>query len=346
MLRLQVFNEKTVAALKSLQEKLDVSEGTVVFVKVLSSWFTIMNVKDKFRCVTKRDPDRQPWTRDCSSFAKLEDACDLVSACTWEGTGKRASKLTKQTSEAFIVSTKACVEAANVLLIEKGFSYVLPGIFSDDGLEKFFGQARQRSGGNFYIDVCDIMSAAKVKNLSTLIKSELVPERDSRVQICDNDCTIFDNPKDVEELLHEVSIEDTELLLRSNDPLRHKVVFVAGHLVYKHGKAVEINDDIIEEEQDKPETSEFLAELNRGGLTVPRLSTVHFVHAGHVLYEKTQLRCRRHLANLLFFINSPIACSEDACRTLANILLKAYVLSVSDKKRVIGCLRRKEKLLS
>ena len=173
-----------------------------------------------------------------------------------------------------------------MLLIEKGFSYVLPGIFSDDGLEKFFGQARQRSGGNFYIDVCDIMSVAKVKNLSTLIKSELVPERNCRDHICDNDCTIFDNPKDVKELLHEVSIEDTELILPSNDPLRHEVVYVAGHLVYKHGKALEINDDIIEEEQDKPETSGFLAELNRGGLTVPRLSTMRYFTLGMFCMKK------------------------------------------------------------
>ena len=78
MLCLHVFNKKTVAALKCVQEKLGVSEGTVVFVEVLSSWFTIMNMKDKFRCLTQRDPDRQPRTRDCSSFAELEDACDLV----------------------------------------------------------------------------------------------------------------------------------------------------------------------------------------------------------------------------------------------------------------------------
>ena len=86
--------------------------------------------------------------------------------------------------------------------------------------------------------------------------------------------------------------------------------------------------------------------LNRGGLTLPRMSTVHFVHAGHVLYQRTQIKCTRHLANVLFFVNSPIACSEAACKTLANILLKAFVLNVSDRQRSVGCLRRQEKLSS
>ena len=47
-----------------------------------------------------------------------------------------------------------------------------------------------------------------------------------------------------------------------------------------------------------------------------------------------------------FFINSPIACLKAACKTLANILLKAFVIKVSDKQRSVGCWRRQEKLFS
>lgn len=80
------------------------------------------------------------------------------------GSGRKL-KLTKQTAEAFIVSTHNNVAAAKLLLAEKDFDYVLPTIFTDEALETFFGQARQRSGGNFFIDVVDIMAAAKVTNL-------------------------------------------------------------------------------------------------------------------------------------------------------------------------------------
>ena len=33
------------------------------------------------------------------------------------------------------------------------FQYILPSIFSQDPLEKCLGQARQRCGGNYYIDI-------------------------------------------------------------------------------------------------------------------------------------------------------------------------------------------------
>jgi len=43
----KVFNEKNVAALKTLQQKLSIKDGTILFVSLISDWFKIMNVKDK-----------------------------------------------------------------------------------------------------------------------------------------------------------------------------------------------------------------------------------------------------------------------------------------------------------
>jgi hypothetical protein len=51
----KVFNEKTVAALKTLQQKLSVKDGTILFVSLISNWFKVMNVKDKLAAVKKRE---------------------------------------------------------------------------------------------------------------------------------------------------------------------------------------------------------------------------------------------------------------------------------------------------
>ena len=48
-------------------------------------------------------------------------------------------ELTKQTAEAFVVSIRANIQAAQLLLTEHNFNYVLPGVFADEALEKFFG---------------------------------------------------------------------------------------------------------------------------------------------------------------------------------------------------------------
>ena len=89
-----------------------------------------MNVKDRFSAIHLRDESRQPWTADCTSFTRLEEACQIISTCAWQGGGGRKLKLTKQTAEAFTVSTRNNVDAAKLLLADKDFDYVLPAIFA------------------------------------------------------------------------------------------------------------------------------------------------------------------------------------------------------------------------
>jgi len=78
------------------------------------------------------------------------------------------SQTYKFTADAFVVTTKFNIAASTDLLTNHHFRYVLPAIFSQDPLEKFFGQARQRFGGNFYIDIGDFLAAAKVQRLLQL----------------------------------------------------------------------------------------------------------------------------------------------------------------------------------
>ena len=61
-------------------------------------------------------------------------------------------------------------------------------------------------------------------------------------------------------------------------------------------------------------------------------------------FSKGVYDCRFHFAVLLSFVDAPLAGSKAACTTLANILLKAHVLNVSDKEKSLGCLRWKDKL--
>ena len=76
------------------------------------------------------------------------------------------------------------------------------------------------------------------------------------------------------ELMQEISIEDTQLLLDSCNTLKHKVVFIAGYITFKHG---EMEGDLV--------STEFLQELDRGGLRVPTLSTTCFVQTAVNLLE-------------------------------------------------------------
>ena len=77
------------------------------------------------------------------------------------------------------------------------------------------------------------MAAAKIVNLQTLIKHDIMPESSSRVLDCDKNCTTSENPAERSELIDEITPQDTQELLRSDDTLKHKVVYLVIALVWR-----------------------------------------------------------------------------------------------------------------
>ena len=128
--------------------------------------------------------------------------------------------------------TRANIEAAEWLLTQHNFTYVLPGVFADEAFEEFFGQARQRNSGNFYIDIVDIKAAAETKNLHAFLKYESMPHKCNNVACTSNIC--------IDDYHFDIIIADTEDLVQSNDSIKHKIIFLAGYLEHKfRGKSVE-----------------------------------------------------------------------------------------------------------
>jgi len=161
------------------------------------------------------------------------------------------------------------------------FSYVLPAVFSQDPLEKFFGQARQRFGGNFYIDICDVIAAAKVQRLHQLLKLDIIP-KDNAQRTCTS-CTATPDEQDLE-MLQDITTDDTENLIHSDDSLKHKIIFIAGFLTRKYDTqaASDTDDDtqqLTDDTQELTVSSDFTRQLDRGGLSIPKFSTVYFVHS-------------------------------------------------------------------
>ena len=147
----KVFDYKTIAAFEAVKDKLDFQSGTVKLVTLITNWFQMMNVKDRYSEIKLHKDRRAPWRIDCGSFKKLEFICNVVTTCRWDSSGKRCHKLTKFTADAFLITTKFNIATATELLTVHHFRYVLPAVFTQEFLEKFFGQARQQYGGNFIL---------------------------------------------------------------------------------------------------------------------------------------------------------------------------------------------------
>ena len=313
------------------------SDGTIKLIELITQWFKMMSVKLKYLATRFNDDYRGKWSNDCDCFNRLATICKVVLTCIFNGVRGRQKMLTTHTGNAFLVTTANNVLAAKMLLNTYKFEYVLSAVFSQNPLEKFFGQTRQRCGGNFYIDIGDVIAAAKAQHLHQLLKFEIIPEGET----CIVDCVLCHSVADVcdLEIIDEISVKDTEILIESNDTVKQKVVYLGGFLAHKLNQPdVDISEDV---------TCDFLNELNRGRLHVPTLTTVYFVHSSIHLYEKlddSTKHCAEYFRNLLSHIDAPLSENNAACRTLSNLVFKARVIAASDRENVLGCLRRKEKL--
>ena len=151
-----------------------------------------------------------------------------------------------------------------------------------------------------------LCQAAETKNLRALLKYDLTPQP----------CTCSFH---IEEDQFDITVLETEYLVQSNDTIKHKVIFLAGYLERKF--RTNISTAEAEDDDHNLTDSEFLTNLNRGGLTVPLISTVHFVNSAHKLFVNCNLHCSRaHLSQALSRIDSPMAIIQGACVTLSNIL--------------------------
>ena len=342
----KVFNEKTPAAMEALNKGKPVTDkydtGTIMFLTLISDWFKIMSVKQPHSGIRLRDDLRQPWKLGCKSFSRLREICKVIQSCRSPTARGRVKQLTQMTADAFVTTTLTMIEAAEYLMTVHGYEYVLPGTFSQDPLEAFFGHARQRAGGNFYIDVVDVLAAAKVQHLRALMRLDIVPHRETCVAGCPQ-CMCPPNIRDYEAC--EVTLQDTLELLESDTAEKEKSVFIAGFLTRKYRQATGSEADV--DDDSEPVSCAFLEELDRGGLTVPTVSTVHMVHYGTCLFDQLpeeNRRCQKYLAKLLSMTDAPVANCPAVCQSLAHLLFKAHVLNLSDKEQQLGCLRRKEKL--
>ena len=110
-----------------------------------------------------------------------------------------------------------------------------------------------------------------------------------------------------------LTMSDTEELVKSNNNLKHKIIYIAGFLERKYKDLISDDNSETDVEGDD-QTSDFLTNLNRGGLAIPRISTVFFVHSSLRLFEKCKVHCcRGHLSQALSNIDSPLSNIRGLC---------------------------------
>ena len=76
-----------------------------------------------------------------------------------------------------VVTTETNILATQHLLTKHSIDYVSPAVNLIDPDELFFGQATQRSGRSFNIDIVDVVTAAKMQVLHQFLKLDIIPDK-------------------------------------------------------------------------------------------------------------------------------------------------------------------------
>ena len=163
-----LFHDSTIAALEfyaSAQHEKWWS--TVKFLKLIRKWWNIVNVKTANKGFHKRNESMLAVTKNVQqNLDFLKTFSEWLT--NWNENSDKS--LTRQTFQAAKQTSCALPLAANYLLNEKIFSYVLLGFFQSDPIEKHFGWYRQLCGANYYVSVRQILEAEKTIRLRSLIK--------------------------------------------------------------------------------------------------------------------------------------------------------------------------------
>ena len=146
-LALQVFNEKTVAALE-----IQGSMETARFIQLVLRMWKILNIKSPDKWYMPYDEDRKPFKNIddqrlafIKSMATMFKSMDTYSAST----KTREMGLTTDTSNALYITLNGIINLIPILLTK--MRYILTAEFQSDRIEGEFGIYRQLSGGNFHI---------------------------------------------------------------------------------------------------------------------------------------------------------------------------------------------------
>ena len=268
----------------------------------------MMSVKSKYQTSRFNDSYREVWSSGCDSFQRLGEISTVVSTCVFTGVRGRQKKLT-QTGNAFLVATDTNIRAAKMLIETHEFEYVIPAVFSQNPLETFFGQCRQRVGGNFYIDIGDVIASAKAQHLHQLLKYDIAPVGDGCDAVQCQLCNAAVDTNDLE-LIYAISLEDTENVLESDVTYKQKLSVSCCFFAHKfEQEGIDTSEEI---------SCDFIDKLSHGRLR-HTLNTVFFVYSAQHVYDKLDKRkkgCTSYFRKLISNVDAPFATNVNACKTL------------------------------
>ena len=195
----------------------------------------------------------------------------------WETSTKFG--LSRQTFSAFRQTNNVIADLSSDLLFE-GYKFVLTGRMQTDSLERRFSHYRQMSGGRFLVSLSEVISSESIIKMKTLLQHKLEISALTKESNQEYDENLL------EEQVLKLQLINYENLLLSEKS--HQVVtYISGYISYTLLKDASCIECINLLQQD-PIVTQYLKDLDRGGLTLPSSSLNHYAESAFCVLEASE----------------------------------------------------------
>ena len=261
---------------------------TAGFLKLIRTFFNIINVKTPNMAARKRDECRKKVTReDSSSLLFLEKFLSWV--IEWRSM-KTKKKLSTELYFCLSHTLRGLIDLCRHILETTEISYILLGKINSDPLERRFGVYRQLNGANFFVSVKQFMETEKKLRLRSLIRmNKMVPKELKEM-----------TNKEQKENCKTVKKESAKVLALLQDPnsdsihdfrdlkeLQAIIFFCSGYVARsllhktscqackellnqkKLSPSIKVEEELEKNDDTKSTVKSFMEMIDRGGLVYP-----------------------------------------------------------------------------
>lgn len=340
-LALQVFCDKTSAALKTSVICSQSSLQTAVFIDKVNKLWKVFNCKTPFQSLFTRDPDRaviDSSDQGANQVRTLMEWVEFAKSLQPKGT-PRVCSLTSDTSKAIQWTCQCLVDLSRYLIQSDtpyNHKYVTLGFFQQDDIEKHFAHFRMSAGNNFYITASDVM------NTHAIDKAQLMLETQSDnidFTFSAHVCHLCQKPLTDAELL--LLDELTDLIQTIPCDEKMSLFYIGGYICQKHD-----NPDLQGESSSFPDLNVYTNTLDKGGLKFPSQTLYQLLSLIFAfLKQNKETSCRKRLIKVFSDFPSifhlDIDVSSAMLSRIVNIILKRICLlheneNTQAKKRKIA----------
>ena len=188
--------------------------------------------------------------------------------------------LSQQTSKA-LIQTNYTISELSLDLLTEGYDYVLTGRLQSDPLERRFSHYRQLKGGRFLVSLQEVIRSESIIKLKSLLKRNI-------------DISTLSTPtqsiSSINDFARNMLINDCDHLQLTEDS-QQIVVYLAGYISLSLSEHIQcpiclssLNNNLV--------SSEYVSNINQGGLTLPCTSLQHYVLSAFCLLEVSEREIR------------------------------------------------------